>query len=372
MTGTVCGYFLNVTSDTPVLMSGYRVDANSNNSSSARGETLLMRTLPLVTNPARKALYDGSINFKNVHYPIINALIVSAADGSADSVYRQEPPIAHECMLSWCVKSLRSEYAWGSYREEEITTLLNETKTAFPWNATHFPELDMTDTSFAGNISIFPKTTKPDPVEYGVSNETFVDMVTILDEIFPSLLTVANASAPPFLKIRTSFMHKVVFRAVRFNPFLAPNNVTHHLERMAKAMTDAVRSDTSSNEHVVGSAYAPETYVSVQWAWLTFPLTMLVLSTMFLVTTIFKTSQGTDEGMTTWKTSAMPTLVYSLPKDAQAEFFSHGTSVSDPYRRKRKIKVRLHTRGGWRVSSQACTARRRSAMDQNNAQSERV
>jgi hypothetical protein len=70
-------------------MSGYRVE---NSTDLPYGETLLMRTLPLVTNPLRKPLYGGSINFKHINNPIIDALIVSAADGSADSVYRKVPP----------------------------------------------------------------------------------------------------------------------------------------------------------------------------------------------------------------------------------------------------------------------------------------
>jgi hypothetical protein len=81
--GTACGSFLNATSAAPVLLSGYRIENTSN---STYGETLLMRTLPLVKNPSRQTLYGGSINCKNLSNPILDAIIVSAADGSASSV----------------------------------------------------------------------------------------------------------------------------------------------------------------------------------------------------------------------------------------------------------------------------------------------
>ncbi|CAN9085454.1 unnamed protein product [Alternaria alternata] len=128
--GTACGYFLNATSSSPVLMSGYRVE---NSTDSTYGETLLMRTLPLVTNPLRRSLYGGSINFKHINNPILDALIVSAADGSATSVYRKVPPIAHECVLSWCVQTLLSSYSQGGYEEQVIETFTNTTKTEYLW-----------------------------------------------------------------------------------------------------------------------------------------------------------------------------------------------------------------------------------------------
>jgi hypothetical protein len=130
VTGTACGYFLNATSEAPVLMSGYRID---NSTDSSRGETLLMRTLPLVTNPLRESLYGGSINFKHIQHPLLDALIVSAVDGSVDSVYTKKLPVARECMLSWYVKTLRSSYSWGGYEEEVVDTFLNTTSAEWPW-----------------------------------------------------------------------------------------------------------------------------------------------------------------------------------------------------------------------------------------------
>jgi hypothetical protein len=191
---------------------------------------------------------------------------------------------------------------------------------------------------------------------FGMSNETFLDAVGILDEIFPSLLTVSNASARPYVKIRTSFTDKVMFRAVRFSPWLAPNNVTHHMERIAQAMTNVVKSDSGSSDLIAGSAYAPETYVAVHWAWLTFPLAMLLLSVVFLLATMFKTSRDSHEDIGTWKTSAMPTLMYSLPKEMQEELISTATPEGMPGGSSRKVRIRLLPKQGWRVSGQIRTS----------------
>jgi hypothetical protein len=329
-------------------MSGYRVE---NSTDLPYGETLLMRTLPLVTNPLRKPLYGGSINFKHINNPIIDTLIVSAANGSADSVYRKAPPVAHECVLSWCVKTLWSSYARGGYEEQVIETFMNTTKTEYPWYVEQGSNGD-TYQEFHENIIITPPSNNDHVTSFGVSNDTVLSTLVVLDEVFPFLITVSNPSAKPYLKIRTSFTDQVRFREVHFNPWLSPNNVTHHMDRVARAMTNSVRSDANSNELIIGSASSPETYVRVEWGWLTFPLVMLLLSIAFLVATIIKTSQQTHDGIGTWKTSAMPTLMYSLPKDLQQGLTTSVTSRSISKRRSKKVKIRLLPKQGWRVSGQ--------------------
>jgi len=351
--GTACGYFLNATSPSPVLMSGYRVDNVSN---STYGETLLMRTLPLVTNPSRRALYDGSINFKNISNPILDALIVSSADGSASSVYRKERPIAQECILSWCVRTLRSSYSWGIYEETVENVFYNTTDTPYPWSTIYRPDQDVTETTYVGDINIYTPDMGRDGPGYGVINDTMADLVFIFDQVFPSLITVANPTARPYLKIRTSFVDRVMYRAFRFNPWLAPNNVTNHMERIAEAITNVARSEPGSNEFIAGHAFVPETYVQVNWAWLAFPLIMLALCLVFLVATIIKTSKDANGDIGVWKTSAMPTLLYSLPQDARNNLATTSTWRSTTSGGAKKVKIRLMPDQGWRVSGQMCTS----------------
>lgn len=150
--GTACGYFLNASSAAPVLMSGYRVLDDASNATF--GETLLMRTLPLVKNSSRESLYGGSINFKDTNHHLLDALIVSSADGSPQAVYRKEMPVAHECMLSWCIQELESTISSGFYEEKTRAVFFNTTKTPYPWNTTYFPEHKVTNTDYRDNITI--------------------------------------------------------------------------------------------------------------------------------------------------------------------------------------------------------------------------
>jgi hypothetical protein len=93
-------------------MSGYVLEESGQNIE--QGEALLVRNFPLTDMLEKVPILDGSVNFKNIRNPILDALVVSAANGS-ESVFQNITPIAHECVLAWCVQTIRSSYALGDY-----------------------------------------------------------------------------------------------------------------------------------------------------------------------------------------------------------------------------------------------------------------
>lgn len=352
----VCGYFLNATSEAPVLMSGYLVDSDEAGVMRP-GETLLTRTMPLTTFYDFAPLYgNGSINYKHLRNTISDVLIVSAVNGSAEAVYGHTLPVAQECVLFWCVKSIRSTYDWGRYEEEVLESFTNSTPGPFPWISipyqTNFS--NGTDNYYLQDILIDVENAsgnQSSTSHFGTSNGTALTMGQSFQDIFPSYTTIMENSTGPLLRYKTWLEAPPWSRVLEFNPWLAPNNVTRHMERLAMAMSNVIRS-APSRKMLDGDAWDKETFVFIQWAWLAFPITLLVLSLVFLVSTIVKTSKD-EAGV--WKTSAMPSLVYSLPKDTQKEFPSSTTWQSSPDKSSRNIKVRLLPKQGWRISGQPCT-----------------
>ncbi len=346
----MCGYFLNATSEDPILMSGYIYDSEN----STKGEALVMRTLPLTKLYTRELLFEhGSIHFKNLRNTIADVLIVSAANGTAETVYQDVPPVASECVLYWCVQSIRSSYDWGAYHEEIIQAVYNTTPGSSPWLTTPFQsETDNgTDISYLEDIVIDVDHVGDDHVVYGVTNSSAAAVIHGFVDIFPAFSTAMNESARPTMRFKTWSTGPAWLRYLEFNPWLAPNNVTRHVERLAKAMTSVMRS-TPGQSKVPGAAYYKETYISVRWEWLTFPLLLLVLSLVFLVSTIIKTSEDTGAGI--WKTSTMPALIFGLPQETQAQFANSSTWNSA--QETKKVRIRLLPKMGWRVSGQPLPA----------------
>jgi hypothetical protein len=345
--GTMCGYFLNATSDSPTFMSGYMVDKNT-----TKGEALLMRTLPLITNTHREALYgNGSINFKHYRNPIVDFLIVGANQGKA-SVYAGELPTMHECVISWCVKTIESSYYGGMYKEKVVNTFINTTNGDFPWVTVPFESDDFNGTlvSYLQEVSLDPDDNNAST--FGVSNDTMFNTVAIFDDFFPSFATVQNDSADTMLRYKT-YRKDSITRKFPINPWTLPNNVTQHMDRLATALTNVIRSSTVSNSTVLGKAYSMENYVSVRWEWLTLPLSLLFLGLFFLIATVRKTA--VEEGQVgVWKTSAIATLLYGLPAEMQRSM-TQDTQQGTPRAKAKKLKVKLHPGTGWRVSGNMFT-----------------
>ena len=343
--GNVCGHFLNLTSPTPILLSGHVVGGNG--TTNLTDEVLLMRMIPLSDLDTKEPYYGtGSFAFKDIRYPIADGLVASASKG-ADSVYRHEPPVVHECMLSWCVRRVRSSYEWGVYSEITERTFLDIATDHDPWPWTVVGEFF----TYWPNITLeAPAVESPDTnVTYSVWNDTAFQIMNTWDDFFPSFYTAAGRDSEPILRFR-NYPDGPSTRFIDFNPWLAPNNVTRHMEGLASALTNVMRSNSKSNEALLGEAYNLEKFVYINWPWLIFPLLLLLLSLVFLVATIVKTSNDTDTGF--WKTSAMPTLMYGLPQDMRKDSISTTSSDGASHHDPRKVRIRLLPKQGWRVSGQ--------------------
>lgn len=344
----MCGYFLNATSEDPILMSGYVVSADG----TKPGEALILRTLPLTAISDWTPLYgNGSINYKNLRNTIADVLIVSAANGSAANVYRNVAPVALECVLSWCVKTIRSSYDWGAYNEEVVKTYTNTTEGAFPWVS--FPYQteyqNGTDNFYLQDINIDagPSSDGRIITRYGTSNNTATAVVQGFQDIFPAFTTAMDESTAPLMRYKTWNDGPAWQRVLDFNPWLAPNNVSRHMERLALAMTSVMRS-ASSKEMLAGNAFSKENYVAVRWEWLTLPLGLLCLSFIFLAVTIFKSSLEKEQ-VGVLKNSAILTLLYGLPDEMRGKL-TRSSSTGTPRAKAKELKVKLNPNMGWRIS----------------------
>ncbi|EUC49127.1 hypothetical protein COCMIDRAFT_85364 [Bipolaris oryzae ATCC 44560] len=345
---TVCGHFLNATSERPVLMSGYMVDDKGE----PVGETLLSRTLPLVTNPERQLLWGGSINFKDIRNPIADALISSSVDRA--EVYSNHTPALHECVVSWCVKSIESSYLSGIYHENVATSFYNNTNEGSAWNSTFDPSDGGYWIDYLENVTISTTSTNSNTTEYdwGVSSETMIFTVEVFDRIFPAFTTAADDKSAPLLRWRTGSFEDVRTRAPDFNPWLSPNNITRHMKRMTDSITNVIRS-SSSNEMIHGEAFERDVYVSVRWAWLSLPVGLLLVSFIFLLATVVKSASETDQ-VGVRKNSAIAALLYGLPDHYQKRLAKPDPKMT-PRAKAKDLKVKLSPTTGWRVSGNVFT-----------------
>ncbi|RAR16510.1 hypothetical protein DDE83_000075 [Stemphylium lycopersici] len=242
---TVCGYFLNSTSDTPVLMSGYILGEDGN----ATGEALLTRTLPLTTNWEREPLWgDGSIHFKHRRNPIVDALISSTTGGP--DVYADKVPVLHECVVSWCVKTIESSYFQGTYQEEVTQVFLNDTKGPFPFKISEVPgEEDLVYVDYFENVTISapPAAQKFSEYGWGLNNDTKRDK--------PLPKTTSKIELERYPKDKSEELESQVVSDKRMEKFWKYIH-TPHSEGAVQPTTTRV--DLSSSQHMRTGTHNPE------------------------------------------------------------------------------------------------------------------
>jgi hypothetical protein len=328
-----------------MLLSGYVLD----NSTNSTGETLITRLIPLTDFDTKKPLYgNGSVHFKDINYPLLDGLIASVRTG-LQGVTRHEAPEVHECMLAWCIQSVKSSYEWGVYNEQVLSEYLGTPgPTPWPWD-TYKSNGNALGVNYSANVVLKqPKDSSIIEASYSVDNDTILNIILTFDDIFPSYYTAKNDKTPPLLRYK-NYEDGPTLKLLDFNPWQASNNVTRHMERLATSMTNSLRS-SKSKEMLYGDASALENYVSVKWAWLIFPFALLLLSLAFLIATMIKTSKDTATGI--WKTSTMPALIYGLPEETRGKFAPEASwngSSGDT----KKVRIKLLPNLGWRVSGQS-------------------
>lgn len=94
--------------------------------------------------------------------------------------------------------------------------------------------------------------------------------------------------------------------------FNASSNISMTMDNIATAMTNYIRD--SSNVTVTGQAGQTESYVHVNWPWITLPAFLVLAGTIFLFLAMFETKRL---GAGVWKTSELALLFHGLEESCQ-------------------------------------------------------
>ncbi|KAL5389328.1 hypothetical protein PMIN02_007408 [Paraphaeosphaeria minitans] len=340
--GTACGWWLKA--DEPLLMTGYDVDKNTAHA----GEVLLMRTQPLYDMYSREWLPGYEAKLNNSRSPLAHVVIVSGRD--LEHTHRNDTPIAHECIISWAAKTVRSTYTEGGYSEEVINAVINNTVGTTPWLTDVIPSVNEALINYDYYYLETPIWVQGiNGTMYSVNNFTMLAIVTMFDDMFPSTYTLVNSTNIEDAMLRYRWWKSINphTRNMTFNSFLF-DNVTTHLELMANAMTNLMRSASTHTELVHGEAFDQESFVEVRWWWMALPLGLLAFSGIFLLITIIRSDREQDH-VGIYKTSAIATLLFGLP-DKMSEKMTSDNKNGTPRAQAKEVKVRWVPKIGWRFS----------------------
>lgn len=345
-----CGWFLNATSPSPVLMTGYDTSNDS--------EVLLGRVLSLnfgtMDGPAP---WNGSIMFKDIADPVFDVIVASSPSGY-EGVKMNSTVVAHECNFRWCAKEIQCSMTDGVYHESVLQTYDHKVDKNINPLYMKFTDYDGGKGYVLWDYYGYPKIQSPKSGEvFSVpSNNSAWRMSWGFNGFVKSFTTAENETATPLLRWWNYDTYPPNLSRLGANPWLAPTNITSHMEYIAELMTSVIRSSafTDGIEMVNGTAWGQQTYVHLRWQWMSMPLILLFLGLLFLVSAILQSHRGEVD---IYKTSVLAVLFHGLREDIAVE---HNTlqkpnTGAFTFRRdhddRSKVMVRLRGRKGrWRFS----------------------
>ena len=127
------------------------------------------------------------------------------------------------------------------------------------------------------------------------------------------------------------------------------SNVENNTAKIAQGLSNFIQQHGDS--HAVGQAYLATPFVEVRWAWLTFPLALIVIVLVALISTMYQTHH---RRMPIWKSSPFPLLynyrtcdVCRTNKDATAQaMLAPATTTSRHEELAKETHLRLRPEGG--------------------------
>lgn len=329
-----CGHFFNISSEYPMLATGY---ATNTSMPAVDSDVLISRIFKLRTPEYPSNLFpywNGSLRFQNVSWPLLDFVTVSSANASA--AYRNQTPIAHECTLQWCVKTIQASYSGGHYIEDVLATYEENTITTNPIisfvNSHGVLCVDM-----LANISI-----TVDGQNFFMDNVTAWQTMWDFSNFSPTYLAADNISSTPGAR----YFDDPKDHALNYGPrtitmpsfpWLPPADIPTFVDGLATSLTDTMRTYPNSTVLVPGSG-AMETFIQARWAWFILPLIIVCLAFMFLVLTIHQSSTAGDVKI--WKNSALAVLLNRVTEDTEKTMGPPG-ELSGMWERAKRVDVRL-------------------------------
>jgi hypothetical protein len=193
------------------------------------------------------------------------------------SNYDDNITVAHECMLQYCVKTISAVQRNGELVETEHDSWTNNSGQERIFRVGHAAQVQMTSwlsSQLSGTASRQPPNAGK---FFGGDQIQGIDAAFDQDE----------------------------------------NGLQQAMANVANAMTTALR--MSSSDMAQGVGFVSETYISIQWAWLTLPLLLYVTVIGFVVAVAWRCGHAGDAKVNVWKNSLVAALYHGLDDELLAK-----------------------------------------------------
>ncbi len=256
------------------------------------------------------------------------------------------PANGYECVLYWCIQEYNSSVRSGIFREDILTTWRQEPISVI---AEHNLEEQYRVINHTTGYYFFNSHTATAEMfknqTFSLSNDSHMSIVNYLKDFF-----TGNIIGDPSWGFNAS---SDAMRAFSHVEEISDNRVIVGLEdvpsltgNLTNNLNVHMRQAADVNSSAIGTAWKTESYVLVRWQWLSFPIALLFLTLIFLVTTIMRNCQNK---VPLWKSSTTALLLHGLSIEHQEKYLIHAhQNEMDAVAKKLKVQLQ-ETEAGWQL-----------------------
>lgn len=239
----------------------------------------------------------GSVAFSNNRSILIDVLAVAAAPGTIpeqpDQTKSEEKmtgslyaaPVAYECMLQFCVRTMNAAFVNGTLHETVVSTWTNETQGIVPSN---------------GNYVLRPPNSSDEFRVLGVSKDATV--------LWLNSLLVGSAYSSNLDSLGSASSSDLM-RMVRTTMNVSETGFPDLMDNLANSMSLSLRNAAYQPAPTHGDAFSPVSHAVVTWEWLILPAFELIASLVFLVLVMLRTRKA---GLIPWTNNILAVFYHGL------------------------------------------------------------
>ena len=243
-------------------------------------------------------------------------------------------PWAKQCTLQYCLQTFDSSVVNGVLMENVTATILNSS---------------VVDIGRSKGNSLVTLTAA-DNVTYAVGMGASLGIKSWFGDLVASGSAIRNSSYANFTRTDNTvvvnltvgisegatYFDNDIIQAFYWDYYEYTNGLEMAMSDLATSMTVAFRSFNGAVP-VKGRAFTFESYVHVRWGWITLPVLVVLLTTVFLVAAVVRTRQSRTK---LWKSSALAMLFHGLDHETR-DRFTRPASLAFQKKEARGIMVRL-------------------------------
>jgi len=219
----------------------------------------------------------------------IEASVVQFSSLNSKPMDKSDAAVAWECALYYCVNTFTASVTDG-----EFSQAIHET-----WRN------DSASYSHASDLIYNP----PDSIIDIATNSSFFKVAYLAAKALNSFTseTFTGSGGIKSPSYGSAFSSDVI------HALYYASNYSHRMDNLAASMTNNIRKQNDSESSPFeGETYKIESYVHVQWAWLTYPLVLLLASLLCLFGTILDSAR---RKILVWKSSNLALLFHGQGLD---------------------------------------------------------